>query len=329
MHSPKAWTSPNFRNGAFQNLSPTEVMSPDASFFKILWKFLRKPKGVEPLQPLPVIRTDLKKLEGTAIVWFGHSSYLIHHQGIHILVDPVFSGSASPIPFMVKAFAGTNTYTVDDLPDIDLLVITHNHYDHLDKRTIVKLRHRVKAVVTALGVAQDLIQCGIPAAKIRELDWWSSATPIDNVKLTATPARHFSGRGFKRGGSLWASFVLDLTGKRIYIGGDSGYDTHFKEIGTRFGPFDMVILETGQYNTSWPLIHMHPEEAAQAAVDLQAKLLLPVHWGKFALAYHPWNEPVIRVLKKAKELGVKVTTPRIGEAVRLEDAYPVEVWWEL
>lgn len=323
------WQSPNFRNGSFQNQSPTPMMSPDASYFNVLLKFIRKPKDVYPPGPLPSVRTNLKALpeETLSIVWFGHSSYLIHSNGFNILVDPVFSGYASPFSFMVKAFPGSNVYSADDLPDIDLLIITHNHYDHLDTSTIRQLRSKVKAVYTPLGVSADLQQCGISKDIITEMDWWDTRE-IRNGSITATPARHFSGRGLKRGGSLWASFVLKLGRANIYVGGDSGYDTHFREIGKKFGPFHLAILETGQYNEDWPHIHMHPEEAVQAALDLSAVALMPVHWGKFALAYHPWNEPVMITTWAAKQVNLEVATPRIGEVVALGGPWPKDPWWE-
>ncbi|MFD2887778.1 MBL fold metallo-hydrolase [Chitinophaga cymbidii] len=330
MRRVKGWRSPNFSNGSFQNLSPTPVMSPDASFLKVLVNFLNKPKTAYPSQPLPAVRTDLKALPAGApvIIWFGHSSYLVHHNGFNVLVDPVLSGHASPVPFMVKAFPGSNIYAVDDLPDIDLLIITHNHYDHLDQQTLRRLRSRVKTVYTALGVGRDLVKCGIPANLITEMDWWDADEVAPGVTLTATPARHFSGRGLRRGGSLWASFVLQLNGSRIYVGGDSGYDTHFKTIGEKYGPFDLALLETGQYNPSWPNIHMNPEEAVQAAVDLRAEVFLPVHWSKFALAYHPWYEPAERAVKAAAAQDVRITTPRIGEPVILGGDMPGQHWWE-
>ncbi|QEH43226.1 MBL fold metallo-hydrolase [Chitinophaga sp. XS-30] len=326
----KAWQSPNFRDGIFQNQSPTSLMSPDASYFRLLLKFFSKSSTVYPPEPLPAVRTDLKALPAgnPVIVWFGHSSYLIHHNGFNILVDPVFSGYASPFSFLVKAFPGSNIYTVDDLPEIDLLIITHNHYDHLDQQTLRRLQHRVRNVHTALGVGKDLVKCGIAANLITEMDWWDTEEVDDGISLTATPARHFSGRGLKRGGSLWASFVLQLPGNRIYIGGDSGYDSHFKVIGEKYGPFDLALLETGQYNPDWPYIHMSPEEAVQAALDLDANIMQPVHWGKFALAYHPWNEPATRVVAAAGAQGMKITTPRIGEPVILRDNTPDERWWE-
>jgi L-ascorbate metabolism protein UlaG (beta-lactamase superfamily) len=209
------------------------------------------------------------------------------------------------------------------------MILTHDHYDHLDFKTIRKLRNKVARIYCSLGIGSHLKYWGVDDKKVTELDWWESAQLEENIVLTAAPARHFSGRGIKRGQTLWSSFILKTKGHNLYIGGDSGYDSHFKEIGHKFGPFDIAILEAGQYNPMWPLIHMMPEETVQAAVDLNAKALLPVHWGKFTLAMHPWNDPVIRVLKKATELNMKVLTPKIGQPIILDDAFQNESWWEM
>jgi L-ascorbate metabolism protein UlaG (beta-lactamase superfamily) len=225
----------------------------------------------------------------------------------------------------VKAFAGSNIYTAEDMPEIDLLLITHDHYDHLDVPTLRKLAPKVKSAVTSLGVG-GVLQTLLPGVPVTELDWWES-TSIDGIHLTACPARHFSGRSIRRNMSLWSSFAITLSGFSLYAGGDSGYDSFFKDIGARLGPFDIAILECGQYNTMWPMIHMMPEETAQAAKDLQAKWLLPVHWSKFALALHAWNEPVRRVKLAAEKLSVNVTTPKIGEPVVLNERYPQQAWW--
>lgn len=324
------WKSPNYRNGVFHNELPTTMMTADTSMLKTFIKFMRKPKHVNPPAPIPSVRRDLKAPPGpdTTLTWFGHSSYLIQVNGLNILVDPVFSSHASPVPIVAKAFAGANVYGADDMPDIDILIITHNHYDHLDSRTIYRLRQRVQKVYTGLGVKADLIRYGIAANIITELDWWESRELPEGLTLTATPARHFSGRGVKRNQSLWSSYVLSSGKEKIYIGGDSGYGPHFKLIGERFGPFDLAILETGQYNTDWASIHMMPEEAVQAAADLRAAAILPVHWGKFALAFHPWDEPVQRTLAEAQQSGLPVVTPRIGEAVILHQPWPTTRWWE-
>ena len=321
--------SANYKNNIFQNLSETMALLEGTSYIKLTWSFFNKPKNTAPGSPLPSIKTELKSvaIEKPLIVWLGHSSYFIHINGRNILVDPVLSGYASPFSFTGKSFKGSDIYTTDDLPDIDLLVLTHDHYDHLDYNTILKLKAKTKIICTSLGVGSHLRYWGIDSAIITEFDWWDSKQVFDNIHLAAAPARHFSGRSFTRNKTLWSSFILRSGEYTIYIGGDSGYDSHFKSIGEKFGPFDIAILETGQYGTAWPYIHMMPEEAVQASIDLRAKVLLPVHWGKFALAMHPWDEPVKRVIAKAKELNVKVTTPLIGEPVVLNESYPDKQWW--
>lgn len=320
--------SPNYKNGSFSNLSHTPVMSEDSSFWKLVKLYMKKRPPTKPPKLIPSVRTDLQSLPGdkTIIVWFGHSSYLLRVNGINMLIDPVLSGNASPLSFMVKAYPGSNVYSVEDLPPIDILIQTHDHYDHLDYHTILKLKAKTKSYCVPLGVGAHLEYWGIDKNTITELDWWEHATIAPGIDITAAPARHFSGRGVKRGKTLWTSYLLKTATQHLYLGGDSGYDTHFKEIGKR-GPFDLAILECGQYNPHWPHIHMMPEETAQAAIDLQAKLLLPVHWGKFTLSLHPWNEPIKRVTAKAAELHVPITTPMIGEPVILGEQVPSSTWW--
>ena len=323
--------SPNYRDGAFQNLSPTPMKPDGVSYWKMMREFFKKHPDTAPPAPLPFVRTDLKKT-GTGepmITWFGHSSYLLRIENKNFLIDPVFTGNAAPISFMVKAFAGSNEYKADDMPVIDYLILTHDHYDHLDFKTIRKLKGKIRSVFCSLGIGAHLKHWGIDRNIITEMDWWQSEQLTDDLQLTAAPARHFSGRGLKRGQSLWSSFILKSKTYNIYLGGDSGYDAHFKEIGNEFGPFDLAILESGQYNTMWPLIHMMPEETVQAAVDLRAKALLPVHWGKFRLGMHPWNEPVKRVIAKAKQLNVRVVTPKIGEPVSIGTDHTYAAWWEV
>ncbi|MDB5119983.1 MAG: putative Zn-dependent hydrolase of beta-lactamase fold protein [Sphingobacteriales bacterium] len=322
--------SPNYKNGAFQNLSPTEVTLKSTSILKMMKDFATKPKSAAPPVTLPSVKTDLTALKAASptIVWFGHSSYLIKYEEQTILVDPVFSGNASPVSFFGKSFAGSDVYTPEDFPEIDIIILTHDHYDHLDYKTILKFKSKTKHFYTPLGVGEHLKHWGVAESKITELDWWQK-TPIEKGELIATPARHFSGRGITRNNSLWSSFVLKLADYSIYIGSDSGYDSHFKEIGNLYGPFDIAILETGQYNTNWPYIHMMPEQAVQAAIDLGASVILPVHWAKFSLALHNWNEPIQRVIKTASDLNVKVTTPLIGEPIILKSSYPDKVWWNL
>ena len=252
--------SPNYREGKFLNIEPTSVNPNDVSIFKIVKKMLSRPSTVRPSQEVPHEQTDLKKLgaDSPVIVWFGHSSYLIVVDDFRVLVDPVFSGNASPSRFFGKAFKGSDTYNAEDFPKIDLLVLTHDHYDHLDWPSIKKLDSKVKQVVTSLGVGAHLEYWGMAPEKITELDWWQKMEVSEKIEITATPSRHFSGRGFKRAQTLWSSFVLEIMGYRIFIGGDSGYDGSFKKINQRFGSFDLAFLECGQYGKYWPQIHMFP-----------------------------------------------------------------------
>lgn len=322
--------SQHYKDGSFKNLSLTPDLAPDASYWKILKMYMNKPKDAEPPRALPFVKTNLKAMDSlhTSIVWFGHSSYFIKVNGLTILVDPVFSGNASPVTLFAKSYAGSNEYAVEDFPAIDIVLITHDHYDHLDYKTILKLKDKAKMFYTSLGVGEHLNKWGISNDRIVEFEWWQEVRFSDDIQFIATPARHFAGRKFKRNQSLWASYILQTPTEKIFLGGDSGFDTHFEEIGAKYGPFDLVLLECGQYNKMWPYIHMQPEEVVTAAQHLKAKVLMPVHWSKFTLALHPWNEPIKRVSAKAKEQQVKITTPLIGETIRLNENYPDSVWWE-
>ena len=323
--------SKNYRNGSFQNLEPTEVMRPGASYIDWFWDNFRKPADVDPTYLIPSVQTNLATLSnsGTSVVWFGHSSYLIKSEGTTLLVDPVLSGYASPVSLFGKAFPGTNTYPTDAMPKIDLLVLTHDHYDHLDYQTLMALRDRITRVVAPLGVGAHLERWGYDPARITELDWSETVTSNEGPSLTAVTARHFSGRGPKRGGSLWNAYVLNINTLRLFLGGDSGYGSHFKTIGNQYGPFDLALLECGQYGRDWPTIHMLPGEVAQAARDLNTKAVLPVHWAKFALGFHPWREPIRQLTAAITPTdSFTLTTPRIGEPVILGEALPQERWWE-
>jgi L-ascorbate metabolism protein UlaG (beta-lactamase superfamily) len=330
-HLGKMKESPNYKKDGFSNLSNTPMMLQDASYYELLKKYFKKNPLLRPPFRLPSVkgRPGSIRSDTPVITWFGHSSYLITIHEKNILVDPVFSGNAAPVSWMVKSFAGSDVYTPDDFPQIDALILTHDHYDHLDYRTVIKLRPKVKAVYCSLGLLSHLSYWGFTTDMIHEIDWWQKVSMDQDLSLTAAPARHFSGRGLKRFKTLWSSFILRSGSYNLYLGGDSGYDQHFKEIGEKYGPFDIAILECGQYNTAWPFIHMMPEETVQAAADLRANLLLPVHWGKFALAMHPWDEPIKRLVARAGQLHMKVTTPMIGEPVVLGAAYPYKDWWKM
>jgi L-ascorbate metabolism protein UlaG (beta-lactamase superfamily) len=323
--------SPNFRQGSFQNLNPTPALTEGVTYAQVSKEFLTaKTKDRRPPKKLPSQKTDLHQLnpEENVLVWFGHSSYFLQVDGKKILVDPVFSGNASPLPGTMKSFPGSDVYTTEDIPVIDYLFITHDHWDHLDHKTIVALKPKVKQVFTGLGVKDHLEHWGLNEKIIHEHDWNETIVPEPGFTIITTPARHFSGRKFKRNTSLWLSFILITPSMKIYLGGDSGYDQHFLEIGNTYGPFDLAILECGQYNKNWKYIHMMPEEVAQAAEDLKADHTVLVHWAKFPLAQHAWNEPPARATAEAERKGRSILTPMIGQAVLLHEPTKDNTkWW--
>ena len=322
----------NREKGAFENLNSTPTLTEGHSVAGLLFdQFFRKHPGRRPSGTIPSVTTDLKNLPAgmNALVWFGHSSYLLQVDGKKFLVDPVFSGSASPLPGLVKAFDGSNSYGVEDMPEIDYLLITHDHYDHLDYRTITALRSRVTKVICGLGVGAHLERWGYDADRIAETDWWEHLDLGSGFTLDALPSRHFSGRRFRRNTTLWGSYALRTPSLNLYLGGDSGYDTHFAEIGEKYGPFDLAILENGQYNVAWKAIHMLPEDVLMAARDLKAHRVLPVHSGKFTLALHPWNEPLREVDRLNAAYDIPLVTPMIGEVVDLDRTdQRFGRWWE-
>ncbi len=323
--------SPNYKNGSFQNLKHTPMLTEGVGYGKVMYEFIFSTKPKEPANKIPSVKTDLKKLgaEENVLIWMGHSSYFMQVDGKKILVDPVFSGNASPLSFTTKAFKGTDIYTTDEIPEIDYLFLTHDHWDHMDYKTLKKLKPKIKNVITGLGNGAHLEHWGFSSNKILEGDWFDSFSLDDNLTVHITPARHFSGRGFKRNQTLWASFVLKTNNYSLFIGGDSGYGSHLKEIGEKFGPFDLAILENGQYNKNWKYIHMLPGEQLIAATDLKAKVVLPVHSGKFTLANHDWDEPLKKITESALHSDLRIITPMIGEKVILNDnTQKFSLWWK-
>lgn len=322
--------SPNYAKGEFQNLSPTANMREGATIFTVMYRFFfNRDTRNKPKSLLPSVKTDLKQLpmDKDVLVWFGHSSYFLQVSGKRFLVDPVFGGSASPIRATTRSFDGSDVYAPADMPELDYLLLSHDHWDHLDHDTIRQLLPKAGIVITALGTGAHLERWGYGTDRIIEKDWWQETELADDFTLIHTPARHFSGRGFRRNQALWTSFVLKTPTKNLYLGGDSGYDSHFKAIGEKFGPFDLAILECGQYNTDWPYIHMLPGQWVKAATDLKAKAAMPVHWGKFTLALHAWDEPVERFVPEMESAGIKPVTPMIGQVVDLDDFGPFRRWW--
>jgi len=322
--------SPNYKNGSFQNINHTPTLTEGVSYGKVIYEFLFSAKPKEPSAKVPSIKTNLNALHPNenVLIWMGHSSYFLQVDGKKILVDPVFSGNASPLSFAIKAYKGTDIYTTDDIPEIDFLFLSHDHWDHMDYKTLKKLQPKIKKIITGLGNGAHLEYWGFNSENILEGDWYDTFSFNDGFEINVTPARHFSGRGLKSAKTLWASFVLKSPTQKIYIGGDSGYDTHFKDIGDKFGPFDLAILENGQYNQNWKYIHMLPGEQLKAAKDLKVDVILPVHSGKFTLAYHDWNEPLNKISSQNDTSTVKILTPMIGEKLNFMDSTKqFKPWW--
>jgi L-ascorbate metabolism protein UlaG (beta-lactamase superfamily) len=322
--------SPHYQNGQFQNMIPKPLISEGHSLIKEVYKtFITQPERQTPSQPLPSIKTDLKTLPDDHLIWFGHSSMFLKLNGRTFLIDPVMSGSASPISNMTKAYAGTDIYTVDDLPEIDYLLISHDHYDHLDYKTIVVLQDKVKHVVTGLGVGEHFEYWGYSKQKLIERDWFEHIDLDNQLRIYFEPSHHNSGRRYTNSKNLWVSFVIQSPDLKIFYTGDGGYDDRFKEIGQRHGGLDWALMENGQYNIAWRSVHCLPDEVAQATEDLHAKNMLPVHHSKFTLAQHAWDEPIRKISKYSTGRNYRLATPMIGEAINLKSqTQNFQKWWE-
>jgi L-ascorbate metabolism protein UlaG (beta-lactamase superfamily) len=325
--------SPNFRNRKFQNVETTIVTK--HMDFRIIPKFFTSGNKV-PSAPLPMHMIDPKQFlqsdqHTCRITWFGHSAVFLEMDGMKIFIDPMLGTTPSPHSRIgSKRFNKALPLSTDLIPDPDLVLLSHDHYDHLDYGTIMKLKNRVRKFIVPLGVGAHLISWGIERKKITELDWWDVAE-FGGIRFTSTPSRHFSGRSLlDRDKTLWCSYVIHGKNDKIFFGADSGYDGNtYKKIGDTYGPFDLAMLECGQYGEHWPEIHMMPEEVVQASIDLNAKVLMPIHWAAFKLALHPWDEPIRRLKHKADEMNVRLTTPIIGESVIPGKFEPAERWWEI
>ncbi|WP_316675242.1 MBL fold metallo-hydrolase [uncultured Tolumonas sp.] len=323
-----------YAHGTFYNQLPTPVLTRTIEKSRVtdLMNFLmNKNPNARPSAPIPTaVKTNLLQLkpDENAIIWMGHSSYFLQIDGIKVLIDPVFSENASPVPFTNLAFKGSNIYSANDIPKIDYLLISHDHWDHLDYPTIMDLKDKIGKVITPLGVGDYFRQWGFNKDIIFEGDW-NDVFKDKATQIHILPARHFSGRLLTRNQTLWGSFALITAHHQIYLGGDSGYGPHFKEIGKKFGQFDLAILECGQYDPDWSLIHMSPEETAKATADLNAKSLIPSHNSKFKLANHDWNEPLIRISKASKNMSYRLLTPMIGEKIEANnDKQQFSEWWK-
>ena len=315
--------SPNYRDGMFRNQTPTPMMTGERNRWQALWEFVfGSREGVRPDKALRVVRTDLKRLppETNLMVWFGHSSYLLQVDGMRILVDPVFY-AAAPVSFINKPFAGTDVYRPEDLPDIDLLIITHDHWDHLDYRTAKEMRTSVRKVVCPLGVGAHFERWGYEKEQLIELDWEEEAR-YDGLVVHCLPARHFSGRGLTPNNTLWASFLLESASLTLFLGGDGGYGPHLRQIGQRFPSIDWAVLENGQYSEDWRYIHTMPGQLGKVVSDLNAKRVVTVHHSRYALSEHPWDEPLKTAESLRDSQRMNVFMPAIGEILSLDVNQP-------
>ena len=324
--------SENWRNGSFQNLEPTAISGNLLDFPKIIYKQLSNRERRAPQQPLPFVPFDkstfLTQSEKAKFIWYGHSAILMRIAGKNILIDPMLGPNTTPIaPFPTSRFSENTLDLIDQFPEIDLVMMTHDHYDHLDYASIQQLRLKTRQYFVAIGVKRHLVSWGVQADLITEFDWWETRD-FEDLKITFTPTRHFSGRGLRdRLKTLWGGWVFNSTNEKIWFSGDGGYGKHFKEIGQRLGPFDFAFMECGQYNDDWRPIHLFPEEAVQAAMDAGAKKIMPVHWAGFALSYqHTWQEPADTFVKAAIEKQMDYALPSLGEIFEISSTIQ-DKWW--
>ncbi|QDF29603.1 MBL fold metallo-hydrolase [Halarcobacter anaerophilus] len=321
----------HYENGKFKNLE-ADFKSDFKDFISNVWAvFTDTTKNkIPPKNAIPVVKLtkeDIINMPDNSVVRLVHSTLLFKLDNKYILTDPVFSETITPFPFVAPKRFHDLPITIEQLPKIDVVIISHNHYDHLDEQSILKLKDKVEYFYTTLGVKQKLLDLGVNTMKVCELDWWQSCT-ANNLKITATPAQHFSGRGlFDKNKTLWASWVITSTKANLFFSGDSGYFNTFKKIGEKYGPFDMTFIEAGAYNERWKEIHMMPKQSVQANIDLKGKILFPVHNSSFNLSIHPWNEPLNKVVEEAKKQNVTVTHPKMGEIIPLLSKKETQKWW--
>lgn len=328
----KLESSVNRQVGKFVYPLSTPMNMPVGILLKVIGEMIKGSPNRKPKGPIPMDKLDLQQLQDRhpKAIWFGHSASLLQLGRLTLLLDPMFGRAPSPFPYIGgKRYGGKLPFELDELPEIDAVILSHDHYDHLDYGSIRKLRGKVKKFIVPLGVGAHLVRWGVARDRIVEADWWDELT-YEGLKLACAPARHFSGRSVNdRHATLWCSWVIESAEAKVYFSGDSGYGPHFKQIGEKYGPFDLTLMECGQYDTRWHLAHMLPEETVQAHQDVGGKVLLPIHWGAFTLALHDWTDPIERALKAAASSGVLVTTPRIGQPVLLGDLNePTEIWWK-
>lgn len=318
--------------GKFHNVVPAPARDTSlAKSLQLAWKFaFDKPAHTVPMGDIPVQAITAEQLlaaPDASVFRLGHSTLLLKLRGAFWLTDPVFSERASPFQWLGPKRFHQSPISIEDLPPIKGVILSHDHYDHLDYDAVQRLAAKTEHFLTPLGVGDRLIAWGIDGAKVQQRDWWQSAH-AGGIEFVATPAQHFSGRGLHDGNqTLWASWVMLADDLRIFFSGDSGYFDGFKAIGDKYGPFDLTMIETGAYDKQWPYVHMQPEETLQAHLDLQGRWLLPIHNGTFDLALHTWHEPFDRITRLAKSQRVNITTPCMGEPLHIAQPHGGRAWW--
>jgi L-ascorbate metabolism protein UlaG (beta-lactamase superfamily) len=322
--------SPQFDGHAFRNSMPGTVIPP-GSGRKILREVLFGKQRRKPTGRVPIVAPsglDDAAVDGLRAVWFGHASTLLEIEGRRVLIDPVWSLRCSPSSLVGPRRLHPMPLALRDLPPLDAILISHDHYDHLDMATVRELARRQSApFLVPLGVGAHLERWRVPAERIVELDW-NDSTALAGLQFTVTEARHFSGRALSRNETLWGSWVIAGPRRKVFYTGDTGYFPGFADLGQDFGPFDLTLIQIGAYSPYWPDIHMTPEEAVATHLDLRGELLIPVHWATFNLALHSWAEPVDRIWLEAKEKDIRLTVPRPGERVDADDPAEVDGWWQ-
>ncbi len=322
--------SPNYKEGLFVNPIPSQ----EPPLFEVLVKWISGADHTTPTEPVPVVKRQRADFltppaSGLRITWLGHSTSLIEIDGKRLLIDPIWSQRSSPVSFMGPKRFFDPPLPLEELPSIDGVLISHEHYDHLDKATIEHLATSKVPFIVPLGVGANLECWGVPGNQITELDWWQDVQ-LGNLTITATPTRHFSNRSVimtDRNKTLWAGFAIQGPEHRVYYSGDTAMFDGFAEIGKRLGPFDASLIEVGAYNQLWADLHLGPEQAVQALEQVQGGLMIPVHWGTFELALHSWTEPVERLLAAAERQPFALAVPRPGEQVEPSKPPVVARWW--
>ena len=324
----------HYEDGRFKNYSITPMEFSFDKIVEVVGDYLDDSVKNIPNQPLIIVQHDSLSLEEkkhkAKLIWYGHSAFFLQIDNKNILLDPMFGDVPSPVSFAAKSrFYKELPISIEKLPKIDYVFISHDHYDHLDYESIEKLKNKTKAFILPIGVGVHFREWGIEDSKIHEYNWWDEDS-IDGLSFAFTPARHFSGRGlFNQNSTLWGSWVIKGKNRTLFFSGDGGYDDHFQEIGEKYGPFDIAMVECGQYNKHWKDIHMVPEESAQAIKDLKANVGIPIHWGAFSLSTHNWSESPVRIKKAADSLGVRIATPEIGEVISIDSiVIGYNPWWE-